>query len=366
MTYKHTSLWDSELGRSLEKIAIAKGLVKPEVLQKQASVLDLSPSPDLMDNIFKLCTGLRAEGLTKEANEVETFFLKYKRAQTLYQAHLETGEDVVHSAHPKGSHHLVDVDGEEATVEDILDKHTKIVKMIEKMPTGKLSSAKQIMQAVKIALASPQDDLRALTHAIRVILSNVQKISNKELTMLIDVSSIQSLLSSGTVYTLESAKSEMQALSSRLAPPLIPGTERGLSAYTWTIVKPKLEKAFGYLNQAINIVQEMDQKTNETQEKEENVPLTGDSKDSEDLANPVEAKISELKNQIIAWKTNANVASQPAAGKWIDAELEELDKIFTSYKNIPTDQVVAKLPILQARIAKEVEDINKFKQLWVK
>ena len=59
----------------------------------------------------------------------------------MYETHKETGDDVIHSAHPKGSHKLEGVAGDEATFEDILDKHTKILNVVEKKPTGKLSTA---------------------------------------------------------------------------------------------------------------------------------------------------------------------------------------------------------------------------------
>jgi len=141
--------------RALERVAKEKGLVKPESLQKKASVTkkaDYTPSADFMENIFKLCAGLRAQGLDKAASELEVNYLNYKRAQTLYETSKEKGEDLVQSAHPKGSHKLEGVEGEEATVEDILDQQLKMLKVIEKKPTGKLSSAAQVIRAVKRAL----------------------------------------------------------------------------------------------------------------------------------------------------------------------------------------------------------------------
>lgn len=158
MTFKHTKFEDSPVMRSLEKVARERGLVKePTVLEKIASrpankKLDITPTSSMMDNIFKLTAGLRAKGLVKEAAELEQNYFNYKQAQTLYEAHKETGEDVVHSAHPKGSHKLEGVEGEEATFEDILDKHVKFLNMVEKKPTGKLSSSAHVLSEVKKAL----------------------------------------------------------------------------------------------------------------------------------------------------------------------------------------------------------------------
>ncbi len=145
MSFKQTKHWDSEVMRSLEKVAYEKGLIKPEPLQKQASLsktADITPTSDLMQNIIKLCIALRAEGLVKEAAEVETNFFNYKKAQTLYEVTKEKGEDLVDAAHPQGSHKLEGLDSEEAVVEDIVDRHNKMKAVVDKKPTGKYSSSK--------------------------------------------------------------------------------------------------------------------------------------------------------------------------------------------------------------------------------
>jgi len=150
MSFKHTKHWDSEL-------AYEKGMVKSDPLQKQASLTkeaDITPTSDLMQNIIKLCAGLRAEGLEKEAAEVETNFLNYKQAQTLYETSKEKGEDLVDAAHPKGSHKLEGVDSEEAVVEDIVDRHNKMKAVVDKKPTGKYASSKDILNAVKVTLGA--------------------------------------------------------------------------------------------------------------------------------------------------------------------------------------------------------------------
>lgn len=162
MTFKHIKFEDSPIMRSLEKVAKEKGLVKePTVLEKIASrpavkKVDTTPSSSMMDNIFKLCAGMRKQGLVKEAAELESNYFNYKQAQTLYEAHKETGEDVIQFAHPKGSHKLEGVEGDEATVEDILDKHVKFLNMVEKKPTGKLSSSAHVLSEVKRALGQIQ------------------------------------------------------------------------------------------------------------------------------------------------------------------------------------------------------------------
>lgn len=158
MTFKHMKFEDSPTMRALEKVAKEKGLVKPETLEKKASVTkkaDYTPTANLMENILKLCAGLRTQGLAKEAAEIETNYLNYKQAQTLYETSKEKGEDLVNDAHPKGSHKLEGVEGDEAVVETILDQHLKHLQMIEKKPTGKLSTA-SLLKSVKKALGQEQ------------------------------------------------------------------------------------------------------------------------------------------------------------------------------------------------------------------
>lgn len=158
MTFKHTKFDESPIMRSLERVAKEKGLVKSESIQKNASVknidvkpIDITPSDNLSDNILKLCNGLRSQGFNKYAEELESNFINYKKAQTIYEAHKETGEDLVNSAHPKGSHKLENVDSDEAVIENILDVHLKMTKMIDKKPTGKLSTSSAI-QKIKTSL----------------------------------------------------------------------------------------------------------------------------------------------------------------------------------------------------------------------
>src|SRR5271166_3224783 len=115
MTFKHAKFADSPIMRSLEKVAQEKGLIKPAELKKEASIkkkADITPTDNLMGNIFRLCAGLREQGLVKEATEIEMNYLQFKQAQTLYETSKEEGEDQVHAAHPDGSHKLENVDSD--------------------------------------------------------------------------------------------------------------------------------------------------------------------------------------------------------------------------------------------------------------
>jgi len=175
MTFKHVKFEDSAVMRSLEKLAREKGLVKDEPITKEASSnVYLSPTASLTERILRLCAGLRASGFDKHAADLEERFVVYKQAQTLYETTSEKGEDLVDAAHPKGSHKLENVEGDEAVFETIVDQHLKNMKMVEKTPTGKLASGRDVLNSVKIVLG--QDTATLLENkmvAIRAKMSDV-------------------------------------------------------------------------------------------------------------------------------------------------------------------------------------------------
>src|SRR5580692_10358469 len=133
MTFKHIDFADSETMRSLERLAVKKGLCKPEEIKKTAAI-DLFASSNLTQNILNLCSGLRASGMNKYAEEIEQKYIYYKKAQTLYDVSKETGEDLIDAAHPNGSHKLRDVDSDEAVIETVIDQHLAAIKMLDKKP----------------------------------------------------------------------------------------------------------------------------------------------------------------------------------------------------------------------------------------
>lgn len=129
--------------RSLEKLALEKGLVAPSEdssvpVVKTASKKELKPTNNIDADIAALCDGLRAKGFKRYADEVESKFFALKTAESSgYNVILETGEDLVNAFHPEGSVRIKGVEGD-ATVETILDQRKIIEKIIAKKPTGKL------------------------------------------------------------------------------------------------------------------------------------------------------------------------------------------------------------------------------------
>lgn len=383
MTFKHVKFQDSPTMRALEKFAKDKGLIKPEPLQKSAALAkraDLTPSDNLMDNIFKLCAGMRAQGLEKEAAEVETNYLNYKRAQTLYEAHKEKGEDVIQFAHPKGSHKLEGVEGDEAVVEDILDKHVKFLQMIEKKPTGKLSNASQVLNAVKRALGEDQSEAGRLESQIRnnvnqviSILDRVAERAKPEMTAPTDwdwnVNPIKEAANNPTRDNLKSMKSNLNALIDRIKP----GWVMGITENTWNkLAGPLLNKGIQLINQAA----EWRDRANEIYAKQELGDYSEKGPDdgsSGALAipevtvkgDPLSGRLQNLIGRLQAAVAVRSISNNPAARKWIADEIAEIKKEQARIGAVPEEQRESVNAQLQGDVAAYEKEVNDFYTDWV-
>lgn len=92
------------------------------------------------DKILSLCSKLRAHGFDKQASKLEDKFIIFKQANVhLYRVFDEDGEDVINFAHPDGENEIAEADKDLGVVETILTKHKKIVDIVNKTPTGKIS-----------------------------------------------------------------------------------------------------------------------------------------------------------------------------------------------------------------------------------
>lgn len=150
---------DSIVMQSLEKLAVQKGLIKPEVMKVEASAEPEPQSESFTENLLLLCNKLRAKGFNKYASELEAKFLNLKQAEAkLYDITGEKGEDLVDFAHPKGGVKL-DQDWDDlGTVETTTEQHEKILNVVHKPVKGKLE-AKSAINAIKIILAQSGKDL---------------------------------------------------------------------------------------------------------------------------------------------------------------------------------------------------------------
>jgi len=133
----------------IKHLDLMDSLAKSDPREADEVILQDDVRASLEENILKLCVGLRAKGLGKQAESLESKFIIYKSAANvhLYRVHDEDGEDLVHAAHPDGDVNMGD--GEYGDVETTVSKHKKIVDIINKQPNGKLAS---IVEQCKIVL----------------------------------------------------------------------------------------------------------------------------------------------------------------------------------------------------------------------
>jgi len=200
MTFKPNDFESSQVMRSLEKLAQEKGLIKNDPLKRIAATkkpIDFKPSESLMENIVKLTAGLRQSGLNKYADELESRFMNYKKADSsLYETSKEEGEDLVDAAHPQGSHTIEGILGDNV-VETIVDQHLKMLKIISKQPNGKLANSKEVLKAVKVVLGqqpvAPMLETKEESEAprlavgtIKMVVQNAVSIANHAVTIMED------------------------------------------------------------------------------------------------------------------------------------------------------------------------------------
>jgi hypothetical protein len=387
MTFKHVKFEDSVVMRSLEKLAKDKGLVKSEEITKTAAPkLDLSPSGALINNVLKLCEGLRQSGLIKHADDLEEKFINYKQAQTLYEAHSEKGEDLIDRAHPKGSHHLEDVEGDEAVIETILDQQLKALDMIKKVPTGKLSNASSIIDAVKVVLAqSPLtvDSVKQVAREVVATISTIDSMTGDELTVSLSnfVSHAQKLAENPTVYNLKEMKALLNRLYKRLDPS-ISGASMGLggvSDYTWNRLQNLLSKANNLVEKAVSLRVKLDQSESESASLEghESPESGGQSRTGETVVMNAEGKqfISQVNNYLsqlsgfqvaIENDPENSAADKSQANAWIYGKINALNGLKQQFLS-EQDQTVQnnKAAGFLSALGKNVKDFAKFKSEWI-
>jgi hypothetical protein len=353
MTFKHTKFEDSVTMRSLTKVAQNKGWIKEEpVVKTAAPQLDLKPSDDLTVNLLKLCNGLRASGFEKQAEELESKFVGYKRAQSLYGISNEEGDDLVHAAHPKGSHKLENVDSNEAVFEDILDRHNQFVEVVNKKPIGKLSSSRNVIDAVKVVFAqaaTAEQFQSAIQHAVdevNNIVNTVSRLSDKELTFSTQQyrDAISQLTQNPTIDNLQKAQSWLSKFRARLDPSGLLhyttlGTS-GLSEDTWRGVQGLLNKADRDISNAISWRQQFKDLENEQGVSPSVNPATQSGNiqvgEMSNVADPVVGKGANLVNTLKAYQSVGNVARNAIAMTWIKNQIKEIQNVMQRYDSAET------------------------------
>lgn len=394
---------DSPTMRALEKVAKEKGLVKPESLQKKAAVTkkaDYTPTPNLMENIFKLCAGLRDNGLKKEADEIEMNYLNLKRAQTLYETSKEKGEDLIHDAHPKGSHKLEGVEGD-AVVEDILDQHLKIVEMVSKKPTGKLSNA-AVMNAVKKALGqmvAPQESeveinqkideiLTALPRRFGAIVSNVNRYGDSDwATISKEDSATKAAAVTNILGKRPFTRTEYNMLTKAYSDFITWAQDTGAfedsiwhssdhnaqSKQRWaSYVAPSIapvKAAIEQLNDWLvkrDTIQTLKEQGEYKVEEENKQPITLPTVEVE--SDPLAVKLNTLVNRLKSYFGVLSISRDPAAKKWITDEIKEIegmrDRIYEVSENQPAERKRMDARYQQDAAVFE-QEVNQFETDWV-
>lgn len=375
MTFKHIKFEDSPIMQSLEKVAQEKGLVKPEsLLQKLASrpaikKVDTTPTSNLMENIFKLCEGLKTQGLVAEANELEINYFQYKQAQTLYEAHKEKGEDVIHSAHPDGSHKLEGVEGSEVCFEDILDKHVKFLQMIDKKPTGKLSSSAHVLSAVKKALGQASDEESAIKNDLATVVKSVARINqltSQELTVSIQTyeDMIRELANDPKVDNLQKISEELGRLHTRLDPTswlhYTSLGATGLTEDTWARVQGLLNSAQAAAKDAIAkrkdfLARKSDQEVNPT------APKPGVGGDLGRKILGVAAQYNALSAQISS-DDPKDADSLQKTKVWLKTKATALQQLAQSFQNETDKESV--VTVYQATLNKYMKALEGIQKEW--
>lgn len=386
--------------RSLEKIAINKGLVKQEPLTKMASVQnDLNPSENLTENILKLCSGLRQSGFDKQAEELERNFLTYKKANSLYGVHKEKGEDLIDQAHPKGGHKLLDVEGD-ALVETILERQLKMLDVINKKPTGKLANHSDILHAVKVVIAA--ETIESLESKVKENINLARQTHDQLVSIINKESTFNRIFPFDTKFdssfsdTIDGIKKVIHRVSKdkELSKP---GFLKGVSENAWMLIAPLYDKTINYLHIALsnkikaNALRVQESGASLSDIDTISVPLNKDLSNLSSLVkhNPLKfqehwrvselgvpevtplykqfLKIKELKSLVSSWKLIPELSKYEQAVSWINAELAELENIKNRYVTVQWNNNALQLyPSMEAEVAKEEASILEFKKEWLK
>lgn len=380
MSLKHAQLQDSIIGRSYVKIAQEKGWIQEEPLKKEASAPDYQPTHNLMENILKLCRGLRQSGFDKYAEELESKFVQFKQANCHYDVSGESGEDLIHAAHPKGSHKLDGIDSDEGVIETVLDQHMKILEKIQKMPHGKLSTSAEIISAVKVVLAQSYDDVKK---KLDLAYSNAYAAYNAAATagrlsvptvfwmkgQLIDISDIVSKQSNEvSLDDIADATGILNKMKNAIKP--------GLHMLKGVSDPAVLQTINGYLDAALKnfgeageMIKKLVTNTVETKPSPTEQYTTIKSVDVQPFSNPilknVEERATNLIDNLDSYKLIGKVAKTPEALKHIDEQKAELSGFLTRLYQIKPEQQNALAPQMQSELEKIEMDVDGFER-WVK
>lgn len=386
MSLKHAQLQDSIIGRSYVKIAQEKGWIQEEPLKKEASAPDFQPTHNLMENILKLCQGLRQSGFGKYAEELESKFVQFKQANCHYDVSGESGEDLIHAAHPKGSHKLDGVDSDEGVIETVLDQHMKILEKIQKMPHGKLSTAAEVIDAVKTILGQEKksidqlyqqatNDFQEFRKLYSAIILKLGKSANDFNTKYFD--GLQNILNKKQVY----AQSEefrnyllnsLQYLQDDEGPGIFSSGDENKK---WNDeILPIIEIAQRYANSFRDSIsgiqaQEAEEKTLAVRKQYDPSMQQGKPGTAIDVEN-VKSLMANYLNTLAQWRSKIlsddtlDTASKKTGGDWINERMSNINVLKDNFEKLSPEKQVAAAPQILANWAHISSEADQFRKAW--
>ena len=178
MVTKYTNnLYASEVYRSLERQEAKKGFFDPtdediiksaaakvgSQIKKTASAESVEATGDLDLDIVTLASAMRAKGLDKQADDIESCLVMYKQARSnLYDVTVEKNKDFIEFAHRDGDKQIVEGLGEGGVVETIQSAAEKIRAMVAKDPKGNLPKEASLAKIVSMIKTANDPELQKL------------------------------------------------------------------------------------------------------------------------------------------------------------------------------------------------------------
>jgi len=387
MNFKHEDFFSSETMRSLERLAREKGLIKNNVLEKIASgpkksKVDLTPTNNLTENLLKLCSGLRNAGMEKYAEELESTFMMYKQASTICDS------DLVDQAHPDGSPSLEGVDGD-AVIETILDQQLAMIRMVDKKPTGKLTNAKSIIDAVKISLAETEsneivDLQRKIAKKLQRtydIIANFISLANKDLTMQINHGGLLILIENTQNNPTKEGLIRINQLIDSLARRVKPSwLGEGVEKSTWETIggmpdaaKQSVNESIDFMNNIIEIRrQKIESEYAEKPPKDESDPgkeygtrIEETAPEFEPIKKEINALIRSLKSYQPMIDLMENKTDVAEGTQYISDSIKKLESYLYQMSQIDPEFAGRYAPKLTQMVQTISEDVNGFYNDWI-
>lgn len=367
--------------RSLEKLAVEKGLVKPETLKKTAEtkVSELKPTENFEENVFKLCAALRSSGYVKYAEEVEDKFITFKKANDLYNVFKQTGADVINEAHPEGSPHL-SMEGD-AIVETILDKRKAIEKVVNKQPTGKLANIINLAKLIKQADESSDVVKKKYNEGIEGLLAAFNAVKGREIllgTIYLNVENVSSKWGFASVETHLNAMIENLKKWESKEPTVNNITQIGFFENAFELLLDKADdiadkdkykgmarKAWGHLSEASELIKGNKPASTNEVSSENNV------KTDQINAEIIFDTVKHYKNKLLSYKAAVSVSrslkdeEKQAADKWISDEIKEFEKIESAFKSVPDSEKGTDFRNFQKLLEPLITEVKQFYTDWL-